>query len=85
MWLAAIFIASTSVGKFGEFGDFLAVQMRSVGGCSWRFSKLWISRGFGAVAVLVGEVLRLRGKIWWERSGNTMLWNFGDNFVGSEV
>ena len=56
MWLAAIFIATAAVGKFGEFEDFLAVQMRSVVGCSWRFSKLWISLGFGAVTVLVGEV-----------------------------
>ena len=47
------------MGKSGEFEDFLAVQMRSVGGCSWRFSKLWISRGFGTVTVLVGEVWRI--------------------------
>ena len=56
LWLAAIFIATEAVGKFAEFEDFLAVQMRSVCGCSWQFSKLWISRGFGTVTVLVGEV-----------------------------
>ena len=55
------------VGKFGEFEDFLVVQMRSVCWYSWQFSKLWISRGLKVVVVLVGEVWRLVVEIWWER------------------
>lgn len=52
---------------------------------SWRFSKLWISRGFGAVVVLVGEQKGLRGKIWWDDERSLMRWKFDGIFGISEV
>lgn len=51
--------------KICEICGFFGCADRIGRWCSWRFSKLWISRGFVAVAVLVVEVWRFGGKFGW--------------------